>query len=171
MDTAGSIVNRKSYRQLNGDGLIRFILMLHLVGLALGLGGLLCHLVLLAGYRMPEDLASRVGAERCAGSILTLIQKPGIYLAIATGAGLVWLADPDLLHQGWLQFKLLFVFWIALATRLMSRNVVNISTLREQSGGEDSSRLSSLKANHTMIGSVTLLSFLFVIIFSLWKPF
>jgi hypothetical protein len=151
--------------------MVRFILMLHLVGLALGLGGLLAHLIVLAGYRIPRDLAARAAAERCAGSILTLVQKPGIYLAIATGAGLVWLADPDLLHQGWLQFKLLFVFWIALATRLMSRNVNQISTLREQDGGDDSPRLTSLKANHTMIGSVTLLSFLFVIIFSLWKPF
>jgi len=44
-------------------------------------------------------------------------------------------------------------------------------TLREQDGREESPRLTSLKANHTMIGSVTLLSFLFVIIFSLWKPF
>ena len=146
-------------------------MMLHLVGLALGLGGLLAHLLLLAGYRMPQDLVARAGAERCASSILTLVQRPGIYLAIATGAGLVWLADPDLLHQVWLQFKLLFVFWIALATRLMARNVVQISILREQSGGADSPRLTSLKANHTMIGSVTVLSFLFVIIFSLWKPF
>jgi uncharacterized membrane protein len=145
--------------------------MLHLVGLALGLGGLLCQLVLLARYRKSQDLRERVGAERCAGSVLTLIQKPGVYLSIVTGAGLVWLVDPDLLDQGWLQIKLLFVFWIALATHLMSRNVVQISTLRDQCGGQDSDRLDSLKANHSVIGSVTLLSFLFVIIFSLWKPF
>ena len=135
------------------------------------MGGLLCHLILLIGFRMPQDLPARIGAERCAAAILTLIQKPGIYLSIATGAGLVWLVDPDYLHQGWLQFKLLFVFWIGLATHLMSRNVVHISTLRDQSGGEDSNRLNSLKANHTLVGCVTLLSFLFVIIFSLWKPF
>jgi uncharacterized membrane protein len=145
--------------------------MLHLIGLALGMGGLLCQLVLLARYRKSEDLRERVGAERCAGSILTLIQKPGIYLSIVTGAGLVWLVDPDLLDRGWLQFKLLFVFWIALASHLMSRNVIHISTLRDQCGSQDSDRLNSLKANHSVIGSVTLLSFLFVIIFSLWKPF
>ena len=81
------------------------------------MGGLLCQLVLLARYRKSEDLRERVGAERCAGSILTLIQKPGIYLSIVTGVVLVWLIDPDLLDQGWLQFKILFVFWIALATR------------------------------------------------------
>lgn len=145
--------------------------MLHLIGLVLGLGGLSCQLVLLARYRKSQNLQERIGAERCAGSILTLIQKPGIYLSIVTGAGLVWLVDPDLLDQGWLQFKLLFVFWIALATHLMSRNVTNISTLRDQCGSQDSDRLNSLKANHGMIGFVTLLSFLFVIIFSLWKPF
>ena len=150
--------------------MFRFFLLLHLVGLALGLGGLLCQLILLAKFRRANDITERAGSERMAGSVISLVQAPGVYLLLVSGAGLSWLARWAPLHQGWLHFKLLFFFWIFLATRLMVRNAKNIHILRQQCGEEDSQRLLSLKDNHSVIGYVTMLSFLFVLIFSLWKP-
>jgi len=147
------------------------LLMLHLVGVSLALGGLVCQLALLARYQKSGDLVDRTGSERMASRVISLILTPGVYLALATGVGLLWKADWEPLSEGWLQFKLLFFFWIFLAMRLMTRNAKNIHTLREQCGGADSDRLRSLKHNHQRIGYVTVLSFLFVIAFSLWKPF
>jgi uncharacterized membrane protein len=147
------------------------LLMLHLIGLSLALGGVVCQIALLARHQNSGDIVDRTGSERMAGTVITLILTPGVYLALVTGIGLLWKADWEPLSEGWLQFKLLFFFWIFLATRLMRRNARNIHALREQCGGADSDRLRSLKDNHQMIGYVTVLSFLFVIAFSLWKPF
>src|SRR6266536_1827497 len=145
--------------------MFRFLLLLHHVGLALGLGGLLCQLILLARFRRASDITDRAGSERMAGSVISLIQAPGVYLLLASGAGLSWLTGWAPLHQGWLHFNLLFFSWIFLATRLMARNAKNIHTLRQQCGAEDSQRLRSLKDNHSVIGYVTVLSFLLVLIF------
>lgn len=145
--------------------------MLHLAGLALGMGGLLAQLILLGKFQGSSDIHDRVASERMAASVISLVQKPGVYLSLITGLALVWMMDWAPIRLGWLQFKLLFVFWIVLATTLMSRNAKSIHALREQCGNEDSQRLHSLKDNHRMIGYVTVLTFFFVIIFSLWKPF
>ena len=150
--------------------MIRLLILLHLVGLTLGMGGMLCQLVLLARYHDSPDAKERFGSERMAGTVIALIQTPGVYLSVLTGIGLLWAFHWGMLSHGWLQFKLLFVFWILLATRLMSRNAANIRLLRGQCDDQDDERLKSLKNNHQMIGYVTALTFLFVIIFSLWKP-
>ncbi len=146
-------------------------LLFHLLGMSLALGGLLCQLVLLAKFQNSKEIAERAGSERMASTVISLVQAPGVYAALITGIGLLWMAGWTPLSQGWMQFKLLFFFWIFLATRLMVRNAKNILTLRGQCGEADSDRLRSLKDNHRMIGYVTVLTFLFVISFSLWKPF
>jgi len=68
--------------------MFRFLLLLHLVGLALGLGGLLCQLILLAKFRRANDITERAGSERMAGSVISLIQAPGVYLLLVSEAGL-----------------------------------------------------------------------------------
>ena len=145
--------------------------LLHLVGLALSMGGLVCQLILLARYKDSPDSSERSGSEKAADTVISYIQAPGVYLAIASGLGMTWAQNWQPLSQGWLQFKLLFVFWIWLATRLMGRNASNFRILRQQSACEDPERLRALKDNHRMIGYVTICTFFFVIIFSLWRPF
>ena len=151
--------------------MIPFLILLHLLGLAFGLGGMVCQLLLLGRFHHSPDPQERIGSERMAAAAIMAVQAPGVYLSILTGIALTWAFQWRMLSQGWLQFKLLFVFWILLATRLMARNAENIRLLREQCGDEDTERLKSLKLNHRMIGYVTVLTFLFVITLSLWKPF
>jgi uncharacterized membrane protein len=135
------------------------------------MGGLVCQIWLLARYHNSTDAGERAGSEVMARSLISFLQAPGVYLSILTGFGLLWSFHWQMLSQGWLQFKLLFVFWLWLATRLMGRNASNLLTLRSQCGETDSERLRSLKGNHRMIGYVTILTFILVMIFSLWKPF
>jgi uncharacterized membrane protein len=149
----------------------RVLVLLHLLGLALTLGGLVCQLVLLERYKRAAAAQDRIGSEHMAGAVIALVQAPGVWLAIASGILLLWRAAWAPLPQGWFHFKLLFVFWVALATRLLGRNAGEMHKLREQCGADDSSRLRSLKDNHAMIGYVTLLVFVFILTFSLWRPF
>lgn len=151
--------------------MIRALVLLHLLGMALALGGLVCQLVLLERYKRAAAAGDRVGSEHMARTVIALVQTPGVWLAIASGILLLWRGSWAPLPQGWFHFKLLFTFWVALATRLLRRNGGEMHKLRDQCGDEDSSRLRSLKDNHAMIGYVTLLVFVFILIFSLWKPF
>jgi uncharacterized membrane protein len=150
---------------------IRFLILLHLIGLVLGMGGLVCQVWLLARYHDSTRAGERAGSESGARSIIFIVQTPGIYLSILSGLGLLWSFHWQMLSQGWLQFKLLFVFWLWLATLLMGRNADKFLTLRDQCGENDSERLRSLKGNHRMIGYVTIFTFIFVMLFSLYKPF
>ena len=147
------------------------LLMFHLLGWSIALGALLCQLVMLAKYQNSKEIMERAGSERMSSTIMTLIQTPGVCLTLISGLGLLWKADWAPLSQAWMQFKLLFFFWIFLALRLMARNAKNMHALRQQCCGEDSERLRSLKDNQRMIGYSSLLGFLFAIAFSLWKPF
>jgi uncharacterized membrane protein len=152
-------------------GVLGLLLLLHLVGLALGMGALVCQLVLLERHKSARDPAARIGSEEMARAVITFVLAPGVYLALASGVGLAALQRWEPFTQGWFHFKLLFVFWIVLATRLLGRNAAQIQSLREQCGHAESERLRSLKGNHARIGYVTVLGFVFVIGFSLWKPF
>jgi hypothetical protein len=138
--------------------------------MGLGFGALLCQLVVLGRSKTLEAATARIGYEQAAASIITRVQAPGVWLAVASGAGLAWVERWAPFSQGWFHFKLLFVFWVVLATRLMGRNAAGMLSLRAECGDEDSVRLGALKDNHAMIGYVTALSFLFVTIFSIWKP-
>ena len=149
----------------------RVLVLLHLLGIALALGGLVCQLVLLERYKGAGAADDRVGSEHMARAVIALVQTPGVWLAVGSGILLLWRAAWAPLPQGWFHFKLLFTFWVALATRLLARNAGEMHKLREQSGAEDSSRLRSLKDNHAMIGYVTVLVFVFILAFSVWKPF
>jgi len=148
----------------------RGLLLIHLIGLSLGLGGLFAQVLLLSRHKRDEEVRARLGSELSTATLISRVQKPGVYVSILSGVGLAWVDRWQPLDQGWFHFKLLFVFWILLASNLMARNAENILTLRAQCGEHDSERLVSLKDNHRMIGYVTLLSFVFVCIFSLWKP-
>jgi hypothetical protein len=149
--------------------MIRILLLLHLAGFALALGGMVAQLALIARHRRATGRLEPA-PEKAARIILSGVQMPGVYFAIATGVALTGLSGWDLLSRGWLQFKLLFVFWIWLATRLMTRNVTQMDVLRAQSELSDP-RLQSLADNHRMIGYVTAVVFVFVMTFSIWQPF
>lgn len=148
----------------------RLLLLAHLVGFALALGGLVGNLLVVERCKRAADARERVGSETTARALLGWVQWPGVALALASGLGLAWRADWEPLEHGYLHFKLLFVFWVVLATRLMGRNVANFAILRGQCGDADSDRLCALKDNHAMIGYVTVLSFVFILVFSIWKP-
>lgn len=135
------------------------------------LGALLSHLILLAKFQRCSDSRAKIGSERMSDAVINLVQKPGLYLSIVSGIGLAWASNWLPFSFGSFHFKLLFVFWIALATTLMSRSVKNMHALRTECGEEDTARLKSLKDNHQVIGYVTMVTFVFVIILSLWKPF
>ena len=149
----------------------RVLLVFHLLGMALVLGGLLSHLILLAKFQQSSDPRKKIGSERKSDAVINLVQKPGLYLSIVSGIGLAWSSNWLPFYFGSFQFKLLFVFWLGLATTLMSRSVKKMHALRRECGESDSERLKSLKDNHQVIGYVTILSFLFVIILSFWEPF
>jgi hypothetical protein len=149
---------------------VRLLVTAHLIGLGLGLGALVCQLVVLGRFKAASSAPARIGSETAAQTIIGRVQEPGIWLAVASGLGLAWVEAWSPLAQGWFHFKMLFVFWLVMATRLMRRNAGNILLLRGQCGGDDSDRLRALKDNHGMIGLVTVLSFLFAIVFSVWKP-
>ena len=148
----------------------RLLSLVHLLGFALALGGLVGHLVVLERYKRAAGARERIGSETMGRALVRWVQGPGVALAIASGIGLAWLAGWEPLEHGYLHFKLLFVFWVALATRLMGRNASNFAVLRAECGDDDSDRLRALKDNHAMIGYVTVLSFVFILVFSLWKP-
>lgn len=149
---------------------LRLLVLAHLVGFALAFGGLVGHLIILERYKRSADARERVGSETTARALVGCVQWPGVALAVASGLGLTWRADWEPLEHGYLHFKLLFVFWVVLATRLMGRNAANFAVLRGQCGDADSDRLRALKDNHAMIGYVTVLSFVFILVFSIWKP-
>ena len=138
--------------------------------MALGLGALVCQILVLGRFKHAPAAAERLGSEHAAAVIVGRVQTPGVWFAVATGVGLAWLGEWEVFSQGWFHFKLLFVFWVVLATRLMRRNVTGLIALRAECGESDSARLRALKDNHAMIGYVTALSFLFVAVFSIWKP-
>ena len=151
--------------------MIQVLLVLHLLGMAILLGGLLSHLILLARFQQSADSRKKIGSERMSDAVINLVQKPGLYLSIVSGIGLAWASNWIPFYFGSFHFKLLFVFWIGLATTLMSRSVKKMHALRTECGGSDSERLKSLKDNHQVIGYVTMVTFVFVIILSLWKAF
>ena len=146
-------------------------MVFHLLGMALVLGGLVSHLIMLAKFQASSDSRKKIGSERMSEAVINLVQKPGLYLSVLTGIGLAWTSNWLPFYFGSFQFKLLFVFWIGLATTLMSRSVQKMHALRRECGEEDSERLKSLKDNHQVIGYVTMVTLVFVIILSLWKPF
>jgi hypothetical protein len=126
---------------------------------------------MLAKSQKSSDPREKIGSERMSDAVINLVQKPGLYLSIVSGIGLAWTSNWLPFYFGSFQFKLLFVFWIGLATTLMSRSVKKMHALRRECGEEDSERLTSLKDNHRMIGYVTIVVFIFVTVLSLWKPF
>jgi hypothetical protein len=141
--------------------MIETLLLLHLTGFALALGGVTAQLVLLAGCRKDDVAAS----ARMAGAVIRLVQVPGFYLAVASGLGLVGLSGWELLERGWLQFKLLFVVWVWLASRLMLRNTRQIEVLRSQGESGDEGRIGAVRANHRMTIYITGCVFLFILVF------
>jgi uncharacterized membrane protein len=148
--------------------MIETLLLLHLTGFGLALGGMTAQLVLLGRFEDNDDGGA---SERMAGAIIRLVQVPGLYLALASGVALLATSGWELLERGWLQFKLLFVFWIWLASRLMARSTRQNEVLRRQGASGDAGRLAAVKGNHRMIGYVTGCVFIIVVVFSLWKPF
>ena len=147
-----------------------FLLLVHLVGIALGLGALVCQLLVLGRFKTAAAAVERIGSEHAAAAIIGRVQIPGVVLAAASGLALAWLDRWSPFSEGWFHFKLLFALWVVLATRLMRRNAAAFLALRAECGENDSARLRALKDNHAMIGYVTALSFLFAAVFSLWKP-
>ena len=150
--------------------MIHLLKLLHIAGAVLALGGLLCQLIELKCYGNAADPRLKLRSERLAAAIISWAQIPGVYLTIVTGVALAWRLDWVPFSGVWLQFKLLIVFWIWLATGLLRRNTRNLLALRDQSGDEDARRLIALKGNHRMISYVTLCALVFVILFSMWKP-
>ncbi len=151
--------------------MIGFLRLVHILGSVLVLGGLAGQLIELGCYRDAADPRIRLRSEQLASTIISWAQAPGVYLTIATGVILAWRLHWTVFSAVWFQFKLLIVFWIWLATGLMRRNTRNLLMLRDQSGGADAQRLIALKGNHRMISYVTLCGLIFVILFSIWKPF
>ena len=150
--------------------MIGLLKLLHIAGAVLASGGLLFQLIELGSYERAADLRMKLRSERLAAAIVSWAQTPGVYLAVVTGVALAWQLHWVPLSGAWLQFKLLIVFWIWLATGLMRRNTRNLLTLRGQSGDDDAPRLIALKGNHRMISYVTLCALVFVILYSIWKP-
>ncbi len=153
--------------------MIHLLVLMHLLALSLGLGGLICHLLVLSRYGRsgpPPERAVPI-AEELARYLLTGAQRFGVYGSLVTGTALAWWLDWEPLNQGWMHFKLLFVFWIVIATRLLQTNTRNLKSLREQGATREPKKLDSLKDNHRIIGYVTVFAFLIVMAFSLWKPF
>ena len=151
---------------------MRLLVLIHLLALSLGLGGLIYHLLVLSRHRRagsPPEQA--VPIEEELARYLLKAQTFGVYGSLVTGAALSWWLDWEPLDQGWMHFKLLFVFWIVIATRLLQTNTRNLKSLRKQGSTREPKKLASLKDNHRMIGYVTVFAFLIVMAFSLWKPF
>src|SRR5881296_1094596 len=65
-------------------GVLGLLLLLHLVGLALGMGALVCQLVLLERHKSARDPAARIGSEEMARAVITFVLAPGVYLALAS---------------------------------------------------------------------------------------
>ncbi len=151
--------------------MIGFFRLVHILGSVLVLGGLVGQLVELEYYRDAVDPLIRLRSERRAFTIISWIQTPGVYVTIITGVALAWRLHWAPFSAVWLQYKLLIVFWIWLATGLMRRNTMSLLVLRDQSEGKDAQRLIALKGNHRMISYVTLCGLIFVILVSIWKSF
>jgi hypothetical protein len=147
--------------------MIETLLLLHLTGFGLALGGMTAQLVLFGRFHKDEGVVP----ERLAAAVIRIVQVPGFYLAVASGIALVAVSGWELLERGWLQFKLLFVVWIWLASRLMLRSTRQIEVLRRQCGSGQDGRIGAVKGNHLMTVCITGCVFVFILVFSIWKPF
>ncbi len=133
------------------------ILLVHLVAFAAYLGAGFGQLQMMKLSARPGTApATRDAYERIAASVITKIELPAIFAAMASGVVFVT-QSPALMKQGWLHGKLLCVLLLAVLSHVEMFNAREIVRERAASAAGEAGadeEIAKLKARHAVLGGI-----------------
>ena len=134
--------------------LLPFLLLLHLVGLAVFLGGAFAQQRFMRmSAKAGLAVAVRDEYERLSAAIVTKIEVPGLFAQILTGVGIIVL-QPYLLQQHWLHAKLAAVVLLLVLSHLEMFNARRLVRAREARGDAAADEIAARKKRHALMGAV-----------------
>jgi len=141
--------------------------LVHILAVAIGVGGMAAQYVLLLSYRRSEEHALRRVSESMAYTILKKVASRALLLALILGLSMV------AVHTSYLKFaymhsKMLLAFILVGWTHI---EMANLRKMQKAAEGKDEVLVNTLKKRHSLFMAVG--SLLIVAIFSLivLKPF
>ena len=131
-----------------------FLLLLHLVGLAVFLGGAFAQqrFMKMSG-RAGLTTAVRDEYERLSAAIVTKVEVPGLFAQVFTGLGII-LLQPYLLHQHWLHAKLTAVVLLLVLSHLEMFNARRLVRARAERGDAAADEIAGRKKRHALMGAI-----------------
>ena len=134
--------------------LLPFLLLFHLVGLAVFLGGAFAQQQFMRmSARAGLATVVRDEYERLSAAIVTKIEVPGLFAQVFTGVAIV-LLQPYLLQQHWLHAKLTAVVLLLVLSHLEMFNARRLVKARAARGDAAAAEIAARKKRHALMGAV-----------------
>lgn len=131
-----------------------FLLLLHLVGLAVFLGGAFAQQRFMKmSAKAGLTTALRDEYERLSAAIVTKVEVPGLFAQVFTGLGII-LLQPYLLQQHWLHAKLTAVVLLLVLSHLEMFNARRLVRARAERGDASADEIAGRKKRHAMMGAI-----------------
>jgi uncharacterized membrane protein len=131
-----------------------FLLLLHLVGLAVFLGGTFAQQRFMKmSAKAGLTTAVRDEYERLSAAIVTKLEVPGLFAQVFTGVGIIVL-QPYLLQQHWLHAKLTAVVLLLVLSHLEMFNARRLVRARAERGDAAADEIANRKKRHARMGAI-----------------
>jgi uncharacterized membrane protein len=131
-----------------------FLLLLHLVGLAVFLGGTFAQQRFMKmSAKAGLTTAVRDEYERLSAAIVTKMEVPGLFAQVFTGVGIIVL-QPYLLQQHWLHAKLTAVVLLLVLSHLEMFNARRLVRARAERGDAAADEIANRKKRHARMGAI-----------------
>src|ERR1700733_6159159 len=133
--------------------LLPILLLLHLVGLAVFLGGAFAQQRFMKmSAKTGLTTAVRDEYERLSAAIVTKVEVPGLFAQVFTGLGII-LLQPYLLQQHWLHAKLTAVVLLLVLSHFEMFNARRLVRARATRGDAAAGEIASRKKRHAQMGA------------------
>ena len=133
--------------------LLPFLLLFHLVGLAVFLGGAFAQQQFMKmSAKAGLATAVRDEYERLSAAIVTKVEVPGLFAQVFTGVAIV-LLQPYLLQQHWLHAKLTAVVLLLVLSHLEMFNARKLVKARAARGDAAADEIAARKKRHALMGA------------------
>ena len=131
-----------------------FLLLLHLVGLVVFVGGAFAQQRFMKmSAKAGLSPAVRDEYERLSAAIVTKVEVPGMFAQVFTGVGIIVL-QPYLLQQHWLHAKLTAVVLLLVLSHLEMFNARRLVRARASRGDAAADEIAARKKRHALLGGV-----------------
>jgi hypothetical protein len=148
----------------------RLLKLLHLIGLALFVGSILCHVVASVLGGAPGGSAEFIAARRQILLASEVVTMPGLALAVASGLGMALLArrrQPWMWVHGSLG---LVVLALALVVVMPTVSAILDGALAVAAGSGDGAAVAARYQVESLVGGLNLVLSLAIMALGIWRP-